>query len=334
MSLDLALWIAVVVLALVAGWLTLPRAVALDWERLFKLALVTGLRGPIEADQGGVEAWLAAGRARVWYHPASRGLVAKLREPSLADVPVPALPGERALVERLAALEAPAERLRAVFEPGPDEVLYEDPEAMGEGWDLAAILGPGAGWEQVATWDESVGEVLRRRAEHHTWAVHGDPALAAALAEVLGDRVREVGSTEELLPLVPRMADRLVLVGRGWQELLPELAGSEELRNQVSAVVLLDLEADPAWLGEHFDNVRFDTDLNRATPYFHLAFVDELDVDRLEASLLPVPAVPDTLRVVLEPIDLGVLPGPAADYPPDLLARSLLIVVSARLALG
>lgn len=335
MSLDLILWVAVVALALSAGWLTLPRGDALDWERLFKLAMVTGVRGPIEAEDGGVEEWLRQGRARVWYHPASRGLLDKLRSPERASIPVPALDGERALVERLGGLSSVTERVKAVFASGADEALYEDPAAQGEEWDLARILGPGAGWDDVAAWTEGVTEVLVRRAEHQTWAVIGDVALAAALRAVLGERVVDVEDLDTLQDHVPRMSDRLVLVARGGRGLFEYLHDSERLRDQVSAVIGVDLENDPKWLQAHFDNIRFDTELNRATPYFHLAFLDEdADLDAYERSLLPIPAVPDTLRVVLEPIDLGVLPGPADGCPSDLLARSLLIVVSARLALS
>ncbi|HJN76111.1 MAG TPA: hypothetical protein QGF58_19420 [Myxococcota bacterium] len=335
MTLEVVLWIAVVVLALWAGWLTLPRSMALDWERLFKLALVTGIRGPIEARDGGVDEWLRAGRERVWYHPAARSLVAKLRDPAAFVVPVPTLSGERALMEKLSSLEDPSARLVEVFEQGGDEPLYEDPAGFGPDWDLARILGPGAGWEEVATWSDSVVEVLRRRAEHHKWAIVGHPILARSLAQVLGERVVEVDDLEELSGLVPRMSDRVVIVTLGATGLFEHLHEAPALRDQVAAVVGIDLENDPAWLAEHFDNEAFDTEVNRATPYFHLAFVErDPDLDRLEASLLPVPQVPDTMRVVLEPIDLGVLPGPVADCPPDLLARALLIVVSARLALA
>jgi len=331
---DLVLWILVVLIALIAGWLTLPRSAALDWERLFKLALVTGLRGPIEAREGTPEEWIRAGRERVWYHPASRGLLQKLRSPESYDIPVPALAGERALLEKLAAVEGGA-RLKTLFEGGDDELLYDDPTTLGPEWDLAKILGPGAGWDDLAAWKPTVPEVLVRRAEHHTWAVLGDAALFEALAEVLGDRVKAIESLDELAPLVPKMSDRLVLVARGDTGLFPHLHKHVPLRDQVAAVVGIDLDNDPAWLAEHFDNEAFDTELNRITPYFHVAFLEgEPDLEAFERSLLQIPAVPDTLRVVVEPIDLGVLPGPAADCPPDLLARSLLIVVSARLALG
>ncbi|MCP4497310.1 MAG: hypothetical protein GY825_11085, partial [Phycisphaeraceae bacterium] len=109
-------------------------------------------------------------------------------------------------------------------------------------------------------------------------------------------------------------------------------AADEGLRNRITAVVGLSLALDDAWMAEHFNHVEFDTEVHRAAPWFHLAFLERESESAL--GTLPVPEVPPTGRAVLDPIDLGALPGPASVYPGDLLARSLLIVVAARLALS
>ena len=110
-GLDLGLWITSAGLALYAGWLTLPSAVALDWERLFKITLITQLRGEVQASGGDDAAWLAAGRQRVYFNPAARALAARLEDPASSPIVTPALPNERALVEELIQTPGVEDRL-------------------------------------------------------------------------------------------------------------------------------------------------------------------------------------------------------------------------------
>jgi hypothetical protein len=345
---DLALWGLAIALALYAAWLTLPRPVELDWERLFKLALVSALRGPLEAQDAQPEAWLELGRSRVWYHPASRMLAAKLADPSSVELPVPALPGERALLDRLQA--APAqERVKLVFGQGADELLYDDPLLLGERWDLARLLGPGAGWQDLAEDKPSLAEVLRRRTDQQLWVLVGEGLdLAPRLRELLGEAVLSVDEAqpealvEALQEPLSELSSRLVFLvqGAGAITVVQAMHGHPGLRDKVLAVVGVGADLGPhqGWLAEHFDHEQLDTEIHRATPWFHLAFLEEEGLPAgsgglaLEHTVWPQKPTPKTGRQIIEAVDLGVLPGPALDYPPELLATGLAIVVTARIS--
>lgn len=345
---DYALWGIAGVLALAAAWWTLPKRTELDWERLFKMAIVTRLRGPLEDAGGTLEQWVELGRTRAWYHPAARLLAEKLRAPSLEGLPIPALEGERGLVERLIPLDGPDARLRALFlDGGSDDDLYADPGSLGEAWDLAALLGPEAGWDAVATWSEGLQGVLGRRHSHLKWVVLGDPDLHAALAARLGaDRAVSLDALAQdlrgaLEAQVPELADRVVIVAAG-AALMPTLAAladSPGLRDRVLAVVSVAGAFDGEWMSEHFTHEGMDTEIARGTPYFSVNFVthpgiQDTELDQVATGRFPSPEVPASGRAAIQAHDLGVLPGPADDYPRDLLGDALLVAVTACLASG
>jgi len=352
LSLDAVLWALVVVLTLWAAWLSLPRPPELDWERLFKTTLVTVLRGPLEAVDAPASRWLEEGRSLVWFHPGSRGLLEKLADPAAYTIPVPALAGERALVEDLVGLDSPDARLRRIFEEEPrgDEVLYDDPLLLGEDYAPTPILGPEVDWEALSRWDATVREGLRRRGEHLRWGVVGDSALAEALEAELGQGravALDVAAPKELVEalstLVPGMADRLVLVGagEGAAALVRALHHSDGLRDRVRAVIGLAAALGGetrGWLAEHFTHREMDTELSRTTPYFHLAWAvpgTEPPGERgrpLADTAWPSVEVPETGREAFVPVDLGLLAGSRAACERELLARALLITVTHRLA--
>ncbi len=354
MTLDGLLWLVVGGLTLAAAWLSLPRAPDLDWERFFKTALVTLIRGPLEAQGATAVAWLQASRERVWYHPGSRELAAKLADPDAYAIPVPARPGERALVEDLARLEGLSARLARTFtdEPRADEVLFEDPVDLGPAYDTVPVLGPEASWEAVSRWDDTVVAGLRRRLEHTRWVVLGDDGLAAVLAEVLGPERVITGSAETPEGLiasaeawVPETSDRLVwlAVGAPAGLLARGLHGSAGLRDRTRAVVAVAAELGGEtsdWLAEHFTHAAMDTELARTTPYFHLGFVapETLPLGEpgvpLADTCWPVLDEPPNGRVAVEPVDLGVLPGTRGSADATLLVRALLLTLVQRLALS
>lgn len=333
---DLALWVVAAILALYAGWLTLPRPVDLDWERFFKLAMVTVVRGPLEDEGASAETWMEAGRRLVWYHPAGRQLDRKIADPEGYEPPFPALPGERALLERLAA-EAPEDRLKSTFSSGADDVLYDDPGALGQAWQLTNILGPEADWDGVASWSEAVLAGIKRRHTHTRWVLLGVEGLAAPLRAALGDDavILPAGEiAEELEKVLTELADRAVFVAAGTQAdgLARMLHARPGLRDKALAVVALAGEFDVAWMAENFDHETMDTELSRATPYFHAFFGDDLDA--VAGSQWPTPDVPATGRVSVEPVDLGLLPGSLDGADAKVLARALLLTVTARVALA
>lgn len=356
-GLDLGLWITSAGLALYAGWLTLPSAVALDWERLFKITLITQLRGEVQVSGGDDAAWLAAGRHRVYFNPAARALAARLEDPASSPIVTPALPNERALVEELIQTPGVEDRLAVIFGRGADEGLYEDPMSLGPDWDLAGMLGVGADWDALAAWGEPVIAALRRRNALTRWVVVGpsgdtlSDGLFDALREVLGEgRAARLDPLaidplcEALAPLIEEPADRLIFigVGEGAARVVAALGADASLRDRARAVVSVGgaLGGEvAARLPSFFTHEGMDTELARLTPWWHLAFVTPGvsppgDVDQpLAETAWPVPEAPPSGRLALEIVDLGVLPGPRAEYPPRLLARGLLVSLTARLVL-
>ena len=357
---DVALWGAAVALAGAATWLTLPRPPALDWELYFKLIVATRMRGDIEAAGGSPDAWVDACRGRVWYHPGGRELERKIAEPGAYDPPVPALEGERALLESLAKLDSSGARLRQVLGGDRfDEALFSDPSALGSDYDLQAALGPGAGWEGVASWSEALLENLRRRNELNTWVVVGEGALVAGLAaeleSILGEGralhvpIAEAGApgedlTEALKALLPSPSSRLLLLVRGAAAgpLLTCLHDNADLRDRARLIVGVGAELAPLaeWMAANFDHQQMDTEIARALPYMHMGFLVP-DVDPVGEAGAPLsgsrfPDVPDppTGRRAIESIELGPLIGPSEGFPPALLARALAVFLTARLAIA
>ncbi len=337
-----------------AAWMTLPRKAALDWELYFKICLTTLIRGPLETEDASADDWVALARTRVWYHPGARDLEQKLTDPNSYTIPSPARSGEMALMEALQKLPDPAGRLAHLIEGGGDEVLYDDPANLGEAYDPQRVLGMGATWEDVASWSERVVEGLGRRNEHNHWAVIGDPddALATALATFLGEgRVHAISTAapddlaEALSERLEQASDRLILIGRGdgAAAAVRCLHAQPGLRDRTLAVLAIGgrFGGETAdWLAEQFDHVSMDTEISRATPYLHLAFVTPGvappgDAGRpLAETRWPAPETPPTGRVSIEALDLGVLPGPESDYPAELLARAIALTISARLAIS
>ncbi|MEE2749828.1 MAG: hypothetical protein VX519_00225 [Myxococcota bacterium] len=351
---DLGLWLTAGVLLLVAGWNTLPRPPELNWELYFKVVITSLIRGEIESKEGTADEWFARGRALAWFHPGARDLELKITAPESYEVSTPAIEGERGLVEALLALKSVRERLEHTFSVGSaDAVLYEDPALLGGDYDPRSSIGTEADWEAVAQCSSGLVTALRRRHEHLRWVVMGgEPLQVEALAGLLGeDRVIHLSETDpesaesELEGFLQHRSDRLVLLafGVGAELAVRMMHASPGLRDRVLAVVGVGaaLGGEAAiWLGEEFGHQSMDTEISRLTSWFHVAFVtpDVLpigDADRpLTDTRWPQPPVPSSGRNAIESIDLGVLPGPASEYPPELLIRSLVVTVTARLGTG
>ena len=56
---DCLLWIAVIVLAIAAGKMSLPKPPALDWRTFFSLGLVTPIRGELDKKEANFKAWVS-----------------------------------------------------------------------------------------------------------------------------------------------------------------------------------------------------------------------------------------------------------------------------------
>lgn len=256
-----------------AAWLTIPRPVERDWERLFKVTLSALTWGEAEA-AGGTEAertarWSADLAAHTPFHPAGRAGELKLSAPDPEALPTPALDGERALVERLVPLSTPAERWRAMYvdDPRAVEALGEDPTLLGPAYSPERLVGAGVSWEAIAAWSDAVPAALARRlALVRVAVVTGDPGaesaevdssglggVVEALVPAFGDAAPSVevhrvlsgaspggaALVDALLGLCDTPARRLAVVLRGAQvvELLQALSASPVLRDRVLVVI-------------------------------------------------------------------------------------------------
>jgi hypothetical protein len=317
-------WVAAA-LAVWAVWRSVPRAPALDHERLLHVALSTRLRGEVEAAGGDLRVWEGQVLGAVLYHPAFRDPGPRLRDPATAPVPVPAREGERALLEQLGRLPDPSARLRAAWVEDPRvlEALLDDPARLGPAHDPATVLGPAVGWDAVAEWGPAVGAALGRRLGHVVVLAVGVPWAAALGAAAPGQRVVIWDALPETDPadrgvlrgfeaLFGAASDRFVWVvgGAHFEGALRVLHAWPELRDRLLGVVAVAPAVSPAlpWVEAHFTHEQMEPELQRAIPYLLLRVVDPEDPLATDWTPLPVPPVPESGRASIAVHELGVVP--------------------------
>lgn len=342
MSAQTLVEVAAAGLALWAAWKSLPRAPKRDWERLFKVALATVLRGEVEAEGGDVAAWQE--RLQVLpYHPAGRQPELRLERPDPATLPSPALEGERALVERLRGLPDAPSRWHHMFTEDHRglDALMSDPALLGPDYDPVSRFGPEATWDAIAAWSEAWLAGLRRRLDHVVLVDFGSP-LAEALREA-GPGLSIVqldppGDDPEpclvaLAALLEDPARRLVLICPAPHvlALLQLLHANPGLRDRLLALLcpggLLAPPAAQSWLQAHFNHTEMEPELQRAIPYLSWVEVDParpLDAN-WRGQRFPNPPVPDSGRRSIDPIDLGPLVQGA--LPAPVLARATCVLI-------
>lgn len=311
MTLDLVLFAVALLLVVAAAIVGRERPAARDPERLFKVVLATLLQARVEAEGGGAEAWERAVRRLVPFHPAGREGWRKVQDPVACRIPVPAVPGELALMEGLRRAPTPRERVRWMLREDAAglDALAADPSSLGRDGDPATWVGPGIGWEDLARWNQPVKDALVRRLAHVRIVVlHGseDAARAEALrvdwasSGRTTDRCLGVDSLAEeaaqalvgqLLESAPERADRLALLalGHAGPALLQALATSETLRDRTLVVGFLgcplggvageappglDRESRTAWNEANFRHEVLDTEVRRETPYLFVPLLD------------------------------------------------------------
>lgn len=346
MPVNVELFVEVAALGL-AGWAALksvPRPPARDWERLFKVTLSTVLRGRIEARGGAAEDWEDEVLGTVLYNPAARGPEALLVAPDPATIPTPAREGERALVERLAALEDIAARWQLLFVEDHRvlDALFEDPATLGDAHAPARNLAPDLSWDALAAWTEAVHAALGRRLDAVVWVTIGDDALGAALAaaspasRVVSLPPEQAADADALRGVAMRPEERYAVIARGAAApmLVQTLAEHSDLVDRLAAVVSLGgplLEAPHAdAVRSAFTHERLEPEVLRTIPYFSVLSVDpDAPLSRSwSGQRFPEPPVPESGRLGIEVIDLGPIAEPGTDA--DALARALLHVVAVR----
>lgn len=334
------IWVELAALG-VAVWAaakSVPRPPARDWERLFKVALATVIRGEVEAAGGDVAAWRGRVVGRVLYHPgAGTRPELKLLDPASVKLPVPPLELERGLTEALAKLPDPAARFRRMYvdDPAVEAALLEHPEALGDAYDPGRGLGPKLDWDAVAAWTPPLQEALARRLEAVVLVDLGADLGGRLAAAVPGLRHATVSPDDTalastLLAQAPAASDRLALLVRGpaVRPTLRALESSMVLRDRVVAVLAIGAplqatEQDQAWMAEHFRHDRMDPELNHAVPYAAVLDVapDGSDLSSWAGMRFPVPPEVKSGRHAIDAIDLG--PLVLRELPPDAVARAI-----------
>lgn len=359
------------VLSLGILWVQWPRPPEFDGERWFKTLLVALLQGRVEARGGDADDFDEQVIRFVPYHPAGRLPERKITSPGLA-ITGPALDGERALCEALAAL--PTHEARWVRLYDDDEVglaaRLSDPVDLGELYDPATVMGPDAGWDAVAAWggDPDNEEAVSIRAALERvlgvrWVLvsgqPGPPSVLDALAGEVGERAVRIDgragakSVADELDALLDDATPLVLVGeeRGLTWVLGALPDNALLRERTLAVVSVggviggrtDESEGPLapptrrdWLQAHFRTKSLETDVVRLTPYFAVQWLDRsVEEPGIEGLTLAAMRFPEPEHdASAKTIEVVDLgPLPAdPELPTDLVARALVTCVTAWVA--
>lgn len=340
---------AAAILAGWAAWLSTPRAPMLDGERLLKVALSVGIWAEEEEADPSASPAEVEGRWRtrlaesVPFHPAGRGWRAKVARADPNEVGVPAVAGERALVEALAELPTAEARWDRMFgdqahatDPAVAEALG-DPRTLGEAYDPRRLFGPDGGWEGVAEWSEAVQAGLQRRLAHVVVLEVGlapELSIARHVGGVRSHRVDHPGelTAEACVERLEAPSDRLLVVVAG-PALLPWLrllADAPLLVDRVVGVVACggSVVADDKERQELSALLRSESllpELQRQTP---VAVVDDVDPTHPLAggSHDFVPDLGEPARVGVRWIDLG--PLPVARLDPLPLGRALTLTAA------
>lgn len=344
-ALGLAIW---------AASRSVPRPPALDWERLFKTALAVQIVGPASRD-GASEAQLVAlvegAQAALLFQPAGGPTPeSKLLDPASAPIPVPPLPGERALVEALGRLPELEARWRRMYlsESGEGASLFDDPELLGPDYHPGRV-GAGLDWGAVADWSEALQQALLRRMSAFVVVDLGSELGAGIAAAAPGLRQTAVSAedaspealAERLLGACNAASDRLVLVVEGAAALptMRAVLASTLLRDRLIAVLAVGAglgEGEAAaWMAENFTHDKLEPELNRSIVYAGLVAVapgPPADASALEGwkkQRFPVPAPSPSGRNAIDAIDLGPLVLTGMERPA--LTRALALFLAFRL---
>ena len=333
MSIEAWVELSVCIALLLAAWLTLQPPLSADWERLWKTILATVIRGDVERRGGGQDAWWAA-LVGVPYHPAGRQVYDKLHRPRLTEIAVPAIEGERALVEALVALETSAARARWMFrEAEPAQAaLMGDPEELGVAYDPAVSLGPSVRWAHIAAWEADVQAAIARRLSDVVVVVVGGEIsdLQEAVPHATVVALSEVDEAS-VSGLLTHSHQRLVIIAKGvlLYDVLAVLHAADGLRDRVVAVLSLGtvlMSGDQsAWMEANFHHKDFDTELNRRTLYMAITDGGEAWADAGDQGFPDRPELSSGWAPI-ESVDLG--PLPLCHQDPRLFARALWVLLS------
>lgn len=342
-SLTLAGTAAVV--ALVAGWYSLPDTPEISEERWFKACLATLWMGVVEARGGDLDAWESEVVAGVPFHPwvdrAERWLTADTHTLPSTEA------GSAVLLAALREEPSALGRYQTLFDRdhAGRRARLSDPSDLGAAYDPARLLGKATGWDAVRDWGADDGTAVQTalsRAVPATWIVVGRdgkaPGVLDALVGLGAHRAfDEENLGNELLEHAPTAADRLVIVAAGDSvaAVLRVLVDRPELRDRVLALLSIGGDCQGPrhtdWMGAHFTDEQMDLEAHRPLLFLALQWLDPsaspLGFDGLDVrhARFPQPQRSGPQARVVHAVDLGVLP-PVSPVSTTAIAKALKLV--------
>ncbi len=314
--------------ALVAGWYSLPETPDISEERWFKACLATLWMGVVEARGGDLPAWEAEVVAGVPFHP----WVDRVEHWLTADTHT--LPskeaGSASLLSELREQSSGLGRYQTLFERDHvgRQARLSDPSDLRAGYDPSRLLGKNNGWDAVRDWGADDGTAVSAalsRAVPATWIVVGrDGRAPGVLDAFVGLGAHRAFDQEnlgsELLEHAPTAADRLVIVAAGDSvaTVLQVLVDRPELRDRVLALLSIGGDCQGPrhtdWMGAHFTDEQMDLEAHRPLLFLALQWLDPATMppgfDGLEIrhARFPEPVRSGPQARVVHAVDLGALP--------------------------
>ncbi|MFT6817185.1 MAG: hypothetical protein ACJATT_000990 [Myxococcota bacterium] len=342
-SLTLAGTAAVV--ALVAGWFSLPGSPEVSEERWFKACLATLWMGVVEARGGDLDAWETEVVHGVPFHPwvgsVERWLTADIHTLPSTEA------GSAALLGALREQPSAHDRYQSLFHHDHTgrQARLSDPSDLGAAYDPSRLLGKGIGWDAVRDWGADEGAKLATalaRAVPATWVVVGHdgraPGVLDALVGLGAERAFEQENLSiELLEHAPTAADRLIVVATADSvaAVLRGLVERPDLRDRVLAVLSIGGDCQGPrhtdWMGAHFTDEQMDLEAHRPLLFLALQWLDPAltppGFDGLDVAhaRFPVPERSGPQDRVVHAVDLGVLP-PVSPVSTTAIAKALQLV--------
>ena len=282
-------------------------------------------------------------KAEVPYHPAGRDVERWLSQPDTTAIRVPALDGERALVDALRLLGNPVERYRYAMhgEARALDALMGDPAWLGQEYDPVSVLGQGVTWDALANWSPMVVEALMRRFSHVIFVAMGSRDWQS-LCPIPGIRLvciedSEVDDIESRLnDAIEQPSDRVVfcLSAATSDAVLKLMTERTAIRDRVVGVVALGISVRTEWANTGFTHQGMEPELQRTIPFFSVVDVDPENPleETWDAQRFWEPSVSEGGRRAIEAIDLGVLQ--IGTVPDLVLGRSLWTTLAFRLSQG
>ena len=180
-----------------------------------------------------------------------------------------------------------------------------DLRQAGEDWQPSDWLGAGITWDNLG--ESTTEPALRRRLEGLKLLWLGEvhlplPGLEPVIVHPPASGIVPLAPSFEAAMDTAVGENRQVIVAAGPEQgmnLLKLLHAAPGLRDRCRAVLLVNLQPEPAWIAAHFDHTQMDTELYRQIPYLCLRTDPAM-------PLLENPPPPPSTRTAIDVVDLGV----------------------------